>query len=46
MFPATTLITKNRIYVPVPETLAEEFKIDKGPQEFFVRFDVLSSPGV
>lgn len=46
MFRTTTLITKNRIYVPVPETLAEEFKIANGPKEFFVRFDVLSSPGV
>ena len=30
MFRTTTLITKNRIFVPVPETLAEEFKIAKG----------------
>jgi hypothetical protein len=30
----------------VPETLAEEFKIAKGPKEFFVRFDILSSPGI
>ena len=43
MFRTTTLITKNRIFVPVPETLAEEFKIANGPKEFFVRFDVLSS---
>ena len=46
MFRTTTLITKNRIFVPVPETLAEEFKVAKGPKEFFVRFDVISSPGV
>jgi molecular chaperone HtpG len=46
MFRTTTLITKNRIFVPVPETLAEEFKIAKGPKEFFVRFDILSSPGI
>jgi molecular chaperone HtpG len=45
MFRTTTLITKNRIFVPVPETLAEEFKISKGTKEFFVRFDVISSPG-
>jgi molecular chaperone HtpG len=44
MFPTTTLITQNRIFVPVPRTLAEEFKIVGGPKEFFVRFDVLSSP--
>ena len=46
MFRTTTLITKNRIYVPIPETLVEEFKVADGPKEFFVRFDVLSSPGV
>jgi molecular chaperone HtpG len=45
MFRTTTLITKNRIFVPVPETLAEEFKVASGPKEFFVRFDFLSSPG-
>jgi molecular chaperone HtpG len=43
MFPTTTLITKKRIFVPIPDTLAEEFKIAAGPKEFFVRFDVLSS---
>ncbi len=43
MFPTTTLITKKRIFVPIPDTLAEEFKITTGPKEFFVRFDVLSS---
>jgi molecular chaperone HtpG len=44
MFRTTTLITKNRIFVPVPEGLQEEFKVATGPKEFFVRFDVLSSP--
>lgn len=43
MFPTTTLITKKRIFVPIPETLAEAFKITTGPKEFFVRFDILSS---
>lgn len=42
MFPTTTLITKKRIFVPVPDALAEEFRIDTGPKEFFVRFDLLS----
>jgi molecular chaperone HtpG len=44
MFRTTTLITKNRIFVPVPDALAEEFKVSSGAKEFFVRFDVLSSP--
>ena len=43
MFPTTTLITKNRIFVPVPDMLSEEFKIAAGPKQFFVRFDILSS---
>jgi molecular chaperone HtpG len=43
MFRTTTLITKNRIFVPVPGTLAEEFEIGNGPKEFFVRFDVVGS---
>jgi molecular chaperone HtpG len=43
MFRTTTLITKNRIFVPVPDGLQEEFKVATGPKEFFVRFDVLSS---
>jgi molecular chaperone HtpG len=34
MFPTTTLITKDRIFVPVPDALAKDF---------LVRFDVLSS---
>jgi molecular chaperone HtpG len=46
MFRTTTLITKNRIFVPVPEGLQEEFRVATGPKEFFVRFDVLSSPGL
>lgn len=43
MFATTTLITKKRIFVPVPGTLAEEFRIAAGPKQFYVRFDVLSS---
>jgi len=43
MFPSTTLITKKRIFVPIPDLLADEFRIAAGPKQFFVRFDVLSS---
>lgn len=46
MFRTTTLITRNRIFVPVPEGLIEEFRVATGPKEFFVRFDVISSPAV
>jgi molecular chaperone HtpG len=43
MFATTTLITKTRIFIPIPDMLVETFKIAAGPKEFFVRFDVLSS---
>jgi molecular chaperone HtpG len=43
MFPTTTLITKNRIFVPVPTILEEEFQVAGGPKEFFVRFDLLAN---
>lgn len=43
MFPTTTLITNKRTYIPIPDTLAEEFNVTTGPKEFFVRFDILSS---
>jgi len=41
MIPTTTLITKNRIFVPVPEALVPEFKISEGAKEFYVRFDTV-----
>lgn len=42
MFQTTTLITKKRIFVPIPDTLMEEFQITNGSKQFFVRFDILS----
>jgi len=41
LFPTTTLITKKRIFVPVPDPLVDAFKITAGPREFYVRFDLL-----
>lgn len=41
MFPTTTLIMKNRIFVPVAEPLDETFKITDEAKEFFVRYDLL-----
>jgi molecular chaperone HtpG len=41
LFPTTTLITKKRIFVPVPDPLVDAFKITSGPREFYVRFDLL-----
>lgn len=43
MFPTTTLITSGRIYIPIPEILAEDFQVASAPKEFFVRFDILST---
>lgn len=45
MFATTTLITKDRIFVPVPSILQPEFHVDGGPREFFVRFDLLTNRG-
>ena len=43
MFPTTTIITKNRIFVPVPADLIDAFRVTEGAKEFFVRFDLLSA---
>ncbi len=41
MFPTTTIVTKNRIFVPVPRELESAFQISEGAREFFVRFDTI-----
>lgn len=41
MFPTTTLVTKNRIFVPVPRVLESAFQIIDGSKEFYVRFDTI-----
>lgn len=41
MFPTTTIITKNRIFVPIPRELEAAFRISNGAKEFFVRFDTI-----
>ena len=41
MFPTTTIMTKDRIYVPVPKQLESAFQITAGAKEFYVRFDTL-----
>lgn len=37
----TTIVMKNRIFVPVPQQLVECFKVADEPVEFYVRFDFL-----
>ena len=41
MFPTTTIITKDRIYIPVPKTLEQAFYITGGAKEFYIRFDTI-----
>jgi molecular chaperone HtpG len=41
MFPTTTIVTKHRIFVPVPKILEPAFQIVGGAKEFFVRFDTI-----
>ena len=41
MFPTTTIVTKDRIYVPVPKVLEPAFQISDGVKEFYVRFDTI-----
>ena len=41
MVPSTTIITKNRIYIPVPNILEPAFQVADAPKEYFVRFDTI-----
>ena len=41
MVPTTTIVTKNRIYVPVPKMLESAFQATEGTKEFYVRFDTI-----
>ncbi len=39
----TTIVTKNRIFVPIPHQLVPSFEVKEGTKEFFVRYDTLVS---
>lgn len=41
MVPTTTIVTSNRIFVPVPADLEPAFRIGDTPKEFYVRFDTI-----
>ena len=41
MFRTTTIVTKDRIFVPVPREIESAFRISNGTKEFFVRFDTI-----
>lgn len=40
--PTTTVITSNRIYVPIPEELVSSFTIQSGAKELYVRYDYIT----
>ena len=37
----TTIVTGNRIFIPVPDNLESSFYIDKGKKEFYIRYDLI-----
>lgn len=41
MLPTTTIVTKNRVYIPVPKGLEPAFQIADGTKEFYVQFDTI-----
>ena len=41
MFPTTTIMTKDRVFVPVPKVLEPAFQITDGAKKFYVRFDTI-----
>jgi molecular chaperone HtpG len=41
LIPTTTIMTKNRVYIPVPAVLEPAFQITTGAKEFYVRFDTI-----
>jgi molecular chaperone HtpG len=43
VFPTTTILTKRRIFIPVPENLKQFFELEEGKRKFYVRFDTISS---
>jgi len=41
LIPTTTIIMKNKIFVPVPEELNEYFKVEDGTKKFIVNYDTI-----
>ena len=41
MLPTTTIVTANRIFVPVPEELEPAFSVTDGAKDYYVRFDTI-----
>lgn len=43
IFSTTTIITKNRVFIPVPDSLKRFFELIEGKRSFYIRFDTISS---
>lgn len=43
IFPTTTIITRSRIFIPIPNRLEIFFKVIEEKKKFYVKFDTLSS---
>jgi molecular chaperone HtpG len=41
IYPTTTIITKNRIFFPVPQLIENAFRIEDGSKEFYIRYDLI-----
>ena len=40
--PTTTILTQNKIFIPVTDKLVEYFDIKEGRKEFYVRHDIIT----
>jgi len=40
-FPTTTIVMKNRIFIPIPDKFVDFFQISQGTREFFVTYDTI-----
>lgn len=43
VFSTTTIVTKDRIFIPVPKSLERFFLAEEGKKQFYVTFDTISS---
>jgi molecular chaperone HtpG len=40
--PSTTILTENKVFIPIINELEEYFDIKEGRKEFFVRHDIIT----
>jgi molecular chaperone HtpG len=41
-FPTTTIITSNKIFIPIPDLLMESFIVKQKAKEFYIRYDLIT----